>query len=121
MTLEELKENLLNIDCDTYDYGQNYNDIWNTISEYENENQTYDFENIIYDYGIVTYDEAEESAKAELEDGGLLRLYYFLGDTCFYDEDLFRINAYGNLENVNPDTFKGLISDLIDAIDYKLK
>lgn len=39
----------------------------------------------------------------------LTRLYYFLGDTDIYHGDLFRINAYGNLENAD-------IEDLRDAV-----
>lgn len=62
---------------------------------------------------IVDYDTAEEIAKRELENGGLIRLKFFIGDTALTD-DYFYLDGYGNLRNINRDW---LIMELEDAIE----
>ena len=110
--LKELKEKIEAIEID-YDYEQVYNNLYNACIDYMNDTQNWDFEYIFED--IVNYDLAEERAKWELENGGLLRLYYFMGDANF-NRDLFRIDGYGNLTDVNKEDLDDLKEEILDKI-----
>ena len=114
--LRELKERVENIEI-TYDYGETYCDLKNAIIDYMNDTQDWDFDYIGED--IIDYELAEEQAKHELEQGGLLRLYCFLGNTNPRD-DLFKINGYGNLENVDIEDLKNMKEEILDLINDKL-
>lgn len=112
-TLQELKKEIENIDI-TYDYEETYNQLYNTVIDYENDTQTWDFEYIFED--IIDYDTAEEIAKQELENGGLVRLYYFLGNANLNNE-LFKINGYENLEDVTNDDLEYIKNEILDNIE----
>lgn len=114
--LKELKEKIENIVVD-YDYDRTYSDLYNTVIDYMNETQDFDFEYLFEDF--INYDTAEEIAKAELERDGLLRLYYFLGSANLNNE-LFRIDGYGNLTDVYKDDLEFLKEQIIDEIDRKI-
>ena len=110
MTLAELKQAVENFKV-TYNYEDDYNTLYNLCNDYDD---LIDY--VFYgDERIITYDDAEEMAKNELEDGGLIRLYYFMGD-CDFNDDLFYLNAYGNLESVSSDTFEVLCTEILDWI-----
>lgn len=97
-----------------YDYVEDYNNIYNHCVDYMNDSQDFEIESCFEN--IITYDMAEDIAKRELETGGLVRLYYFLGDAnCNYD--IFRINGYGNLEDCNKDDLQCMIDDIIDKLE----
>lgn len=115
--LKELKERVESIKI-TYDYEDVYYNLKNAIIDYMNDSQDWDFESIGED--IIDYDFAEEQAKHELENGGLLRLYYYLGDANL-DSALFRINAYGNLENVYDEDLQNMKEEILDMINDKIK
>lgn len=119
MNLEELKNKIEEIDI-TYDYDETYTNLYNTIIDYENETQDWDFEYIFEDY--ISYDVAEDIARNELDrnGGGLIRIYYFLGDANM-NNDLFKINGYGNLEDVDIDDLKDIKERILDEIESKLK
>lgn len=116
--LKELKNKIEKIEV-TYDYDQTYTDLLNTCIDFENETQCWEFETLFED--IVNYEIAEERAKYELENGGLVRLQYFLGDTCIYGNEIFRINAYGNLENINKDDLENLKQEILEKIEELLE
>lgn len=118
MNLKELKNKIEEIEI-TYDYDETYSNLYNTCIEYMNETQDFDCEYLFEDF--VDYEMAEDRAKNELENYGLERLTYFLGDTTFYMQNLFRINAYGNLENITKEDLDILKEDLIDYINNKLE
>lgn len=117
MRLEELKDKIENIDI-TFDYEDTYTNLYNTVIDYENDTQDWDFEYLFEDY--VSYDLAEDIAKNELENGGLVRLYYFLGDANL-NNDMFRINGYGNLEDINKEDLEYLKDEILNIIDNKLE
>ena len=97
----------------TYDYEEDYTNIYNACIDYMNNTQDFDIEDCFND--IVSYDLAEEQAKYELENGGLVRLYYFLGDAnC--NNDIFKINGYGNLEDITKDDLEYLKEDILDRL-----
>lgn len=114
--LKELKERIENIkssyDCDTY-----YTELLNATIDYQNETQDWCFEYLFED--IIDYEIAEIQAKHELEDGGLLRLYYFLGDANLNNE-IFRIDGYGNLADIQKDDLDYIKEQILEIINDKL-
>lgn len=117
MKLEELKDKIEEIEI-TYDYEDTYNNLYNTVIDYENDTQDWDFDYLFEEY--VSYDLAEDIAKNELESGGLVRLYYFLGDANL-NNDMFRINGYGNLEDIDKDDLEYLKDEILNIINNKLE
>ena len=115
MTKEELKEIINNIDLDDYhkDDEELYRELYNNTIDYMNDTGDYSMEYLFEDF--VDYDTAEEIAKHEMEEGGLVRLYYFLGDAN-PNYNLFRINGYGNLENAYRDDLRYLKDEILDEI-----
>lgn len=95
--IEELKELREKIGNYSIDYE---NALWKLQELDESGEYTSDF---------ITYEEAEEIAKKELENGGLMRLYCFV-DGVDLSADIFKIDGYGNLQNCYKD-------DLIYAVD----
>ena len=84
-----------------------YSDLYNACMDYD-----YDLEDIFEDY--ITEDIAEEMAKHELESWGLARLYHFMWDVNFCCCDLFRVNGYWNLEEVDHGDIENIISEIED-------
>lgn len=116
--LNKLKKKIEKIDI-TFDYDETYTNLRNAIIDYENETQDWGFEYLFEDF--IDYDLAEERAKWELENGGLERLKYYINDTRFYNEEIFRIDGYGNLANIHKDDLEYLKSEIIDIIDGKIR
>lgn len=118
MNLKELKEKIENFNI-SYDYEQNYCDLYNAVIDYENETQNFiGLSDAFNDF--VNYDLAEEIARNELDNGGLVRLYYFLGDANL-NNNIFKINGYGNLEDIDIDDFNYLKEELLDIINDNLE
>ena len=114
--LEELKERIEN--ADNWNYEEYYTEMRNATIDYMNDTQTWDFEEMFED--VIDYEIAEEQAKYELEQGGLVRLYYFLGDAnC--NNDIFRIDGYGNLQDITKDDLDYIKEEIIDKIDEMLE
>lgn len=114
--IKELKKQIEKIEV-TYNYDETYTNLKNTCIDYMNESQDWDFEQLFED--IIDYDLAEEMAKYQLEQGGLVRLYYFMGDANF-NNDIFRVNGYGNLCDIYKDDLDNLKDDILSLIDEKL-
>lgn len=115
--LKEFKERIEEIES-SYDYDAYYTELYNTTIDYMNESQDWDFEQVFDD--IISYDVAEDIAKNELEQGGLIRLYYFLGDANL-NNDVFKIDGYGNLKDINKDDLDHIKEQIIDEINEKLE
>ncbi len=111
--IKEFKKEIENIEV-TYDYEETYTNLYNTCIDYMNDTQTWNFEEIFED--IIDYDTAELYAKDQLDNGGLVRLYYFLGDANL-NNDIFRINGYGNLEDITKDDLDLLKEEILDKIE----
>lgn len=114
--LKEFREEIEKIDI-TFDYDESYTNLRNTTIDYMNETQDWDFDYLFEEF--IDYEIAEDIAKNELEQGGLIRLYYFLGDANL-NNSLFRIDGYGNLEDITKDDLDYLKEQIIDIIDDKL-
>lgn len=115
--LRELKEIIEKIES-SYDYEEYYTELYNATVDYMNDTQDFDFEYLFED--IIDYDLAEDYAKQELENGGLLRLYYFLGDANLNNE-IFKIDGYGNLTDINKDDLDYIKEELLNEIDRKIE
>lgn len=111
--LKELKNKIEEIDV-TYNYNKTYTDLLNTCIEFQNETQCWEFEELFNDF--LDYEIAEEIAKNELERGGLIRLYYFMGD-CNFNNEIFKIDGYGNLQDVSIDDLKYLKDEILEKIE----
>lgn len=116
--LKELKNKIEEIEI-TYNYDECYGELYNACIDYMNDTQNFDLDYLFEEF--ISYNEAEERAKYELETGGLERLYYFLGDTDLPNNILFKINAYGNLENISKDDLEMLKEDMLDNINEKIQ
>lgn len=114
--LRELKERIENIES-SYDYDTYYTELLNTTIDYQNETQDWCFEYLFED--IIDYEIAEDVAKSELENGGLIRLYYFLGDANLNNE-IFKLDGYGNLTDINKDDLDYIKEQILEIIDDKL-
>ena len=115
--LEKLKEKIESIEV-TYDYLATYSNLYNVCIDFMNYTQDFDFEDLFEDF--VDYDLAEERAKWELENGGLVRLYYFLGNAnC--NNDMFRIDGYGNLQDIQKEDLDFLKEEILDRINDNLE
>jgi hypothetical protein len=117
MNLKELKEKIKKVDTSTYDYDQIYNDLYNACADYMNDSQEWFLDELFEDF--VDYDMAEERARYELENSGLVRLYYFLG-TANCNNNMFVIDGYGNLQDIDKEDLDQLKEDILHEIDNKL-
>jgi hypothetical protein len=101
----------------TYNYDETYSNLYNAVIDYMNDTQEWDFEYLFEDF--VTYDVAEDIARNELDNGGLVRLYYFLGNANL-NNDLFRVNGYGNLEDISKEDLDYLKDEILGSIEEKI-
>lgn len=115
--LKELKETIENIES-SYDYDTYYTELRNATIDYMNDSQDWDFDSVFDD--IIDYEIAEDIAKNELDNGGLIRLYYFLGDANL-NNDIFKIDGYGNLTDIDKDDLDYIKEQIIDLINEKLE
>lgn len=105
--LNHKKENL------SYDDNKNYSDIWNLCSDYDNNHHGIYLTDRIQENDFVDEEVLEYIVKERATDLGSLRC--FLGQT--YDADLYRLDGYGNLANVERGDFENLISDLVSELE----
>lgn len=120
MTLEELREEIEAVPID-YAYGEEdkiYTQLSNTMADYWNEHQDFLGEYLFDDF--MTYDEAEDYLREELTSGGLDRLINAIGDISA-SLSMYKMDAYGNLEDIDPDDFISLKENLLEVIDDEIK
>lgn len=115
MTKQELLKKIKDIEV-TYDYEQTYCDLRNTCIDYMNENQDFQLDVLFEDWYV--YDTIEEIAKSIIDRDGLLRLYYFMGN-CNLNNELFKIDAYGNLQDIYKDDLDELKQMIINELESK--
>ena len=113
----ELLEKIKNVEI-SYDLESTYNELYNLWMDYLCDTNDYELEYLFNEF--VSYDLAEDIARNELENGGLIRLYYFLGDADLTN-DIFKIDGYGNLENIDESDFEYIKQELIYNLEKDLK
>ena len=115
--LKKLLQKIESIEI-TYDYEETYNNLYDACANFGNDSGCWEFDTLFEDY--YSYDVVEEIVKHELETGGLYRLKYFLAGSELRNE-IFRINAYGNLEDIHKDDLDFLKEEIIDKIKELLE
>ena len=98
--IKELNDIKETIDCGNED---EYKKIYNACSADD------DILDYLEEQNYVTSDD-EDMVISENSDS-IDRLRYFIGDT--YSADIYRIDGYGNLENVTSEDLKDLCDDLV--------
>lgn len=108
--LEELKDNL------SYDNEHNYNKLIEIANNFD-----YDFDTCIIEltHDLIDEEIAEDILKSELERGGIDRARCFIGDTT--TDSVYKMNGYGNLENVYISDFEDIINNIINEIEKEIK
>ena len=111
-SFKKMKDNL------SYNYDENYTKLINTAVDYDNETNHYLY---LYDTIRDTVDFVEyESLSYHIGkcDNDISRLRFFIGDTR--GADLYKLNGYGNLENVDNDDFLMCIDACLDKLSNEL-
>lgn len=104
-TLKIIEDNM------SYDYEEEYKKIYNACS---NDDEILSY---LEEQNYITTED-EERVISENSDS-IDRLRYFIGDT--HSADVYRIDGYGNLENIDIDDLKGLCEDLIDELRRQIQ
>ncbi len=118
-TIEKLKEIKSNLIAQTNE--QNYCDMINAMIDYDNEDQ----DNLcLYDTTLEYYDFIDNELLGDyitqqLKDYGVNRVRCILNNT--YDDDIYYIDAYGNLNNVSDDIFKECIDNAIEMLQNAIE
>lgn len=111
--LKKIKEIELN-----YNIEENYNKLMEFISEFESITGNYELEETSIYQEIIDFEYLEEMTKKELEEGGLARLYYFLPDEFNpFCDSIFRIDGYGNAQNIETDDLILCKDEMIEKIE----
>lgn len=106
--LEELKNNL------SYDMEEDYSNMINIMIDYDNE--AYD-DLYLYDSSRDILDVIDnEILDYLIKDTNCQRLFY-LTKGIEYSDNIYKINAYGNLENVTSDDVKLCIDMTIEKLE----
>ena len=122
--LAELQQKIQDIEVD-YGYEDVYNALHDAVDEYCDAQGDWDllyecFESEDGVNCIITYEQAEDEARRIMEDeGGLVRLYYYMGD-CNFNDNLFYCNGYGNLEHLDISQLERLKSHILECIEERL-
>ena len=109
--LSDMKSNL-----DGFDMSKNYAEIWNACADFDNEHRDSYLTDKITGYDFVDDELLEYIVKENATD--LSRLRCFIGDT--YDADIYMLDGYGNLQNVEVSDFENLLDDLISDLQYEI-
>lgn len=87
-------------------YWQDRDDIIEFLYNYQIENGA--------DFGIVTDDELDEMVKNESMDGWQ-RVAYFLANVENMNEEFYRINGYGNAEDIKERDIECALYDIVNG------
>ena len=110
--LKELKDNL------SYDNEENYCDLVNILIDYDNEMQDKLYlHDHLNDYlEIVDEETMQYYLEYQFKTFGTERLFYMT--RCLdYADSIYKVNAYGNLENVTQDDFTYVIDEMIELLE----
>jgi hypothetical protein len=107
----EFLEKVKNVEIDYHiDFEETYNVLYDLWMDYLYDTNDYSLEYVFSDF--CSYELAEDIAKNELETSGLISLYYFLGNADL-TENIFKINGYGHLENIDKSDLEYIKQELI--------
>lgn len=106
----ELLKNIESVEIGYNDVEETYQKLYDLWMDYLYDTDDYSLEYIFNEY--VSYEIAEDIARNELENGGLISLYYFLGNADLTN-NLFKINGYGHLEDLDKSDLECIKSEII--------
>ena len=106
--LETLRRKL----CD-HSASENYSNIWNACADFDNGHRGFYLTDRIQEQDFVD-EEVLEYIVIEQAKNGISGLRCFIGDT--YSDDIYRLDGYGNLANVNDDDFEDLLDLLVEEV-----
>lgn len=114
--LEKLKNNL------SFDNEENYCEMVNIAVDYDNTAQD---DLCLYDRILETVDFVSEEilpyyVEYQLKEIGIERIIYMAKDVTYADS-IYKINDYGNLENVAINDFIYCINEALDCLKEKLR
>ena len=117
MTREELNE--IKEEIEDIDLTNSSEYLFEKLYEIADDNS--DFQEAVENRGIfddfIDRDTLEEMAKHELNEGGLDRLYAFMPEDYGPSHDYFRIDGYGNCQNIDTADIENLKSELLDCAE----
>lgn len=118
-TIEKLKEIKSNLTAQTNE--QNYCDMINAMIDYDNEDQDnlYLYDNTLEYYDFIDDELLKDYITQQLKDYGVDRVRCILNDT--YNDDIYYIDAYGNLNNVSNDIFEECIDNAIGILQNAIE
>lgn len=118
-TIEKLKEIKSNLIAQTNE--QNYCDMINAMIDYDNEDQDnlYLYDNTLEYYDFIDDELLKDYITQQLKDYGVDRVRCILNDT--YNDDIYYIDAYGNLNNVSDDIFEECIDNAIKILEDSIE
>ena len=104
-------------------YASDYDDVYNLIIDYMNDTGDYDYEYLFDDFVDAEYiaEYLKKELNEEAPEDALARIYYFLGDANFMANDLWRIDGYGNVADINGDDVRYIIQEIMDDLEDKVK
>lgn len=108
--LMELRESL------SYDMLKNFEDISRICDEYDYKNFDISLGEMLADEGFLWGTELEDMLRSNSV--STARMRYFIAGT--YDADIYRLNGYGNLSNVDEADFINIIDQIADALDKSI-
>lgn len=97
--------------CD-HSASENYSNIWNACADFDNGHRGVYLTDRIQELDFVTEDVLEYIVKKNATE--LSRLRCFINDT--YEDDIYRLDGYGNLANVNDSDFEDLLDLLVEEV-----
>lgn len=98
------------------DMNSNYSEIWNACAKYDNNHSGSYITDKINEYDFVTEDLLEYIVKENATD--LSRLRCFINNT--YDDNIYMLDGYGNLKNVDISDFENLIDDIVSDLQNEV-
>lgn len=118
-TIKKLKEIKNNLAAQTNE--QNYCDMVNAMIDYDNEDQDnlYLYDTTLEYYDFIDNELLEDYITQQLKDYGVDRVRCILNDT--YNDDIYYIDAYGNLKNVSDDIFEECIDNAIKILEDSIE
>lgn len=88
-----------------YDYDKN--EIIEFLMDFESEKGA--------DFGIVTTDILDEIVKQETDKGGFVRVAHFLAGIEWLNDDYYRIDGYGNAQDIKVDDLECWLKDILNG------
>lgn len=116
--LNEIAEEIELIEFPERGVGCSVEDVVSLAQSLESEGLIRD--SIHYVGDIIEDEHLDDLVAHEAQEYGWQRVKFLLGGIERINEDYYRINGYGNIENIEPDYLDAIMSDLLDEMKRNL-